>query len=243
MKKGKVRIGTSGWFYGHWDSVFYPEDLQTKDLLPFYAQSFDTVEINTTFYHLPKEESVKNWHDRVGKGFVFSVKLSRYITHQKKLLCDKKSVQIFLKLMKPLKSKLGCILIQLPPSFGYDYVRLETFFEMLPKKKRFAVEFRNESWFTKDVMELLRKFHIALCISDIKKYPIAETITSDFVYIRLHGSQRAYKGEYGPKRLKPWLNKITKWANSGLDVYCYFDNDEKGYAIADAKLLKSLMGA
>src|SRR5437868_1543796 len=95
MKKGVVRIGTSGWLYGHWDNVFYPKGIKKEDLLPFYAKFFETVEINTTFYHLPKEQSVKNWHDRVSNGFSFSVKLSQYITHRKKLHCDKESIQLF----------------------------------------------------------------------------------------------------------------------------------------------------
>lgn len=241
MSKGAVYIGTSGWFYGHWDQVFYPEEIPSQDFLPFYAKSFDTVEINTTFYHLPTEQSVKNWYKRVGKKFTFSVKLSRYITHRKKLLCDQESIDVFFNRLKPLKSKLKCILIQLPPSLGLNYERLKNFLSMLPKRKRFTIEFRNESWFTKEIMELLSKFHIGLCISDIKKYPLAETVTADFVYLRLHGSKKAYKGEYGIKRLKTWFQKIKKWTEKGLDVYCYFDNDEKGYAIADAKRMKIIL--
>ena len=237
----QLRIGTSGWSYGDWGKSFYPSDISQKDFLSFYSENFETVEINNTFYHLPTERAVKNWHKVVEKNFIFSVKISRYITHIKKLKCDKESIQFFIERIKFLKKKLGCILIQLPPSFGLNEERLHDFFSMLPKKKRYSIEFRNESWFTKSTLELLRKFNIALCISDIKRYPLWLETTADFVYIRLHGSQKAYKGEYGSRGLKPWFKRIKEWSDKGLDVYCYFDNDEKGYAVADAKRLRHMI--
>jgi uncharacterized protein YecE (DUF72 family) len=236
-----IHIGTSGWFYGHWDEVFYPKDLKQKDRLAFYSTIFKTVEINSTFYHLPTEKSVKNWHKRVDADFIFSIKISRYLTHMQRLNCDKASVDLFFDRMKPLKKKIGCVLIQLPPSFEADHERLSRFLSMLPKNRRFTVEFRHRSWFTPKTMRLLRKFKAALCISDIRYYPLWLSITTDFVYMRLHGSKRAYKGEYGTSGLRPWVKRIKKWASKRLDIFCYFDNDEKGYAVADAKRIKELL--
>ncbi len=161
--KAKVFIGTSGWSYKHWKLNFYPEGLKDRDKLHYYSDQFTTVEINTTFYNLPKETTVRNWEMQVDKQFIFSVKASQYITHRKRLKDCKESVELFLNRLQFLKKHLGPILFQLPPSFRYNPERLEEFLDYLPKKKRYVMEFRHESWFCDELYALLNRHDIGLC--------------------------------------------------------------------------------
>lgn len=240
MKK-KIYIGTSGWSYKHWDEVFYPEYVKENERLKFYGAQFNTVEINTTFYHLPKEKAVKNWRESVSSDFIFSVKASRYITHVKRLKDPQEGLLHFYQAIRFLKEKTGPILFQLPPSFEKDLVRFTSFLKELKKKFRYTFEFRNKSWFCDEVYEELYKHNCALCISDLDGYLSPLEVTSDFVYLRLHGPRLAYKGAYGKRRLLTWKKRIKAWNETGKDVYCYFDNDEKSYAIQDAHMLNELL--
>lgn len=236
----KNHIGTSGWSYEHWDKVFYSH-LPSNQRLQFYAKHFQTVEINTTFYHLPKPQVVKNWHKTTPKNFLFSIKASSYITHLKRLKDPEESLKKFFTSIKNLKEKTGPILFQLSPSFKRDDERLKNFIKKLPKKKRYTFEFRHESWFAEEVYQILQKNKMALCITDLagKLSPIE--LTSNFVYIRLHGPKRAYQGSYSDRKLKEWAKKIKEWNEKKIKVFLYFDNDQKGYALADAKRLKELL--
>lgn len=235
----KIHIGTSGFSYLHWKENFYPKELPTKDWLDFYSQTFSTVELNTTFYHLPLENTVKNWHSQVPKNFLFALKASRYITHQKKLHDSQKSLQIFYQRIKSLKNKIGPILFQLPPSFKINKDLLLEFVTNLKPPFSYVFEFRHDSWYVDEIYDLLKEYDIALCITDLNGKLSPEEITSHFTYIRLHGPKKAYKGSYGSK-LKEWKNKIVDWS-SRASVYCYFDNDEKGFAVKDAKKLKKML--
>jgi len=235
----KLYIGTSGWSYNHWKENFYPKDLKSKEWLHYYSSIFSTVEVNTTFYHLPSHATIQNWHDQVHKNFLFSLKASRYITHQKRLHDCKESLDIFYKIIKDLKSKMGPILFQLPPSFKVNVDRLVEFIGWLSDDYIYVFEFRHSSWFIDEIYELLAKKKIALCITDLNGHLSPEEITSNFTYIRLHGPNKAYKGSYG-SQLELWKKKIEKWT-SKVSVYCYFDNDEKGYAIQDAKTLQDFL--
>lgn len=235
-----IYIGTSGWSYSHWKENFYPEDLKTSDWLPYYSTKFSTVEINTTFYHTPLKTTVKNWFKKTSNYFIFSVKTNRYITHIKRLKDCKESLKIFYKSIVDFKSKIGPILIQLPPSFKANKDRLEEFIGLLNDKYQYTFEFRHETWFTDEIYEILSNNNIALCITDLKGNLSPEVITADFTYIRLHGPKNTYKGSYGKTKLNAWKKKIENWS-SNISVYCYFDNDEKGYAIQDAKTLKDLL--
>ncbi len=236
----EVRIGTSGWSYEHWKDNFYPKGLKSRDWLKFYGDVFSTVEINNTFYHMPSESAVQNWHSQVPHEFLFSIKASNYITHIKRLQSCEESVQFLYKRLEGLKSKLGPILFQLPPSFRANLERFNDFIKCLDKKHRHVFEFRHESWYIPEIYDLMSKHKIALCITDLNGTLSPEEITTDFTYIRLHGPHTAYQGFYTPSQLRTWKKKIEAWS-SHLSVYCYFDNDEKGFAIQDAKKLQKLL--
>lgn len=235
-----IHIGTSGWSYEHWKKNFYPEGLPTKKWLQFYASEFSTVEINSTFYHLPLQSTITNWHEQVPKNFLFSVKASRYITHQKRLREGEKSLKLFYKTIKDLKDRMGPILFQLPPSFKMDKERLTEFIAQLSTDFSYVFEFRHDSWYVEEIYDLLSKNKLALCISDLKGKLSPEIITTSFTYIRLHGPKNAYQGSYGLPKLRKWKSKIEEWAQT-ISVFCYFDNDEKGYAIQDAKKIKKMI--
>lgn len=237
MKKTKIHIGTSGWSYAHWKDNFYPKKLPTKQWLKYYGEHFSTVEVNSSFYHMPLESTIQNWSEQVPKDFLFSLKASRYLTHLKRLQDCKENVEFFLNRVIGLKKKLGPILFQLPPSFKADRIRLLEFITYLTKKHRYVFEFRHPSWFTDDIYDILSSKKIALCITDLNGTLSPEVITTDFTYIRLHGPKKAYQGTYGPRKLKEWHDKIEGWSKKH-QVFCYFDNDEKGYAIQDADSLK-----
>ena len=232
-----IHIGTSGWSYMHWKENFYPEDLSSKKWLSFYSENFTTVEINNTFYRVPRETTVKNWVKTVPSDFLFSVKASRYITHQKRLHDCKESLEYFFSVIKHFQGKLGPILFQLPPSFKMNKERLIDFITLLEPKMQIVFEFRHESWFVEEIYDLLRENNIALCITDLGGHQSPEVLTADFTYLRLHGPKKAYQGTYGKKGIDDWRRKIVRWKKTA-SVYCYFDNDEKGFAIQDAKSLQ-----
>lgn len=236
----QLYIGTSGWSYEHWNQIFYPKDIKSNQRLQYYGKHFDTVEINTTFYHLPKNTTINNWNNQVPKKFIFSIKASQYITHRKRLKDPSQTLTLFFERIKLLENKTGVILFQLPPSFKKNIERLEEFINHLDKDKRYTFEFRHESWFEEEVYSLLKKHNIALCITDWADKSFPEVMTADFAYVRLHGPQKTYQGFYGPKKLKEWKKKFLEWMEHKMDIYCYFDNDEKAYAIKDAYTLKKL---
>ena len=236
----KIYIGTSGWSYSHWKENFYPQALKAKDWLNYYSTVFSTVEINSTFYRLPLVSSVQNWYAKVPKDFLFAIKASRYMTHQKRLKDCGDALEFFYERMANLKSKIGPILFQLPPSFKMDKDRLVEFISCLSHDYAYVFEFRNPTWFIDDIYEFLSQKKIALCMTDLNGHLSPEEITAHFTYIRLHGPKKAYQGSYGISKLKLWKKKIEKWA-AKVSVYCYFDNDEKGYAIEDAKSLQDLL--
>lgn len=240
-KKATLHIGTSGWSYNHWKENFYPTGLKNALWLNYYAETFSTVEINSTFYRMPRDSTVKSWFEKVPEGFLFSVKANQYITHRKRLHDCKDSLEYFFKVMQHFRSKLGPILFQLPPSFKVNPERLIEFVGLLDKSHQYTFEFRHESWFTEEIYDILRENEIALCITDLNGSLSPEEITSHFTYIRLHGPQKAYQGTYGKSQLEHWQKKIEKWTASGISVFCYFDNDDKGYAIQDAKTLQTIL--
>ena len=239
MKKN-IFIGTSGWSYEHWKEVFYP-DIKPTERLQYYSKSFDTVEVNTTFYHFPSEKTLKNWYKQVPKKFLFSVKANQLITHRKRLHECKDLLRIFFQGTKILKEKLGPILFQLPPSFKQNTERLSDFISLLKSNLKYVFEFRNDTWFNDETYAILKKANIALCITDLGGKLSPLEVTASFVYIRLHGPKQAYSGSYGKQRLLTWEKRILDWIKQKKSVYIYFDNDEKSYAVKDAKTLKTLL--
>jgi uncharacterized protein YecE (DUF72 family) len=234
-------IGVSGWQYPEFSERFYPEHLEKTEQLTYYADQFPTVEINSTFYHLPKEQTVKNWQGKVPENFIFSVKASRYITHMKNLLDPEETLTKFYDRIKYLGDKCGPILFQLPPNWEVDIARLKSFLQELPKDHRHTIEFRNRTWLKESVYQLLRDHKIALCIYDFNYHQSPILTTSDFIYIRLHGPGRAYHDPYDLDSLEIWADRIKGWVDSQLDVYCYFDNTHRGYAWDNAKTVLSLL--
>jgi uncharacterized protein YecE (DUF72 family) len=232
-------IGTSGFNYEHWSSgVFYPKGLPQSKWLEYYAKYFDTVELNVTFYRLPTEKTFESWYKKTPKNFHFAIKGSRFITHVKKLKDVKDSIRYQTENSAPLKEKLSVILWQLAPNFKTNPKRLEDFIQLLPKG-RHAFEFRHESWFCPEIYDILKENKAALVLADSPSWPYHEEITADFIYLRLHGGQSLYSSNYSDKELKAWADKIKKWLKKN-DIYIYFNNDARGFAIDNAKKLKDL---
>jgi len=235
------RIGTSGWHYPHWRGAFYPEDLPEKDRLAYYAGIFDTVEINNSFYRLPSEETLRDWAERTPPGLVFACKASRYITHMKKLKDPYQSLSSFLDRIAVLGDKLGPVLFQLPPRWRPNARRLEAFLEALPRDWRFTFEFRDPRWNEPEILQLLERYRAAFCCFDLGGTCSPIRVTADFAYIRLHGPGAPYQGSYSDACLADWAARIATWQADGLDVYCYFDNDERAYAPANAQSLLGML--
>ena len=236
-----IRIGTSGWHYQHWRENFYPPG-EPPNLLR-YAERFDTVEINNSFYRLPSAETFQAWRDKTQPGFLFAVKASRFITHMKKLTDPEGSFEKFFAAVAHLGPKLGPILFQLPPRWRCNAGRLEEFLTVIAHRGlRCAFEFRNETWFGPEIQEILARHNAAFCIYDIAQRRSPLPTTADFVYIRLHGPEAAaYAGSYSDEVLAEWADRIRDWRSQGRDVFCYFDNDQKAYAAGDALRLKAML--
>lgn len=240
MPDKKLRIGTSGWHYGHWIGPFYPEGTPKKNLLEYYSTRFDSVEINNSFYRLPEESTFLAWRRTVPEDFLFSVKASRLITHNKKLKDPGATVPPLMERAVALKEKLGPILFQLPPSWKLNLERLREFLSALPGGFKYAFELRNHEWFVPEVYDALKRHNAALCIFDLDYFQSPVEVTADFVYMRLHGPDGSYRGSYPEGTLREWAGRIKKWRRDGKEVYCYFDNDEAGYAAQNALKLKEL---
>ena len=236
--KTKLHIGTSGWHYKHWIGTFYPEGTKESGQLELYQQTFHTVELNNSFYHLPSLDTFKSWYAAVPADFIFSVKASRYITHMKKLKDPADSLRRFFRNAGGLGEKLGPVLFQLPPGWKVNAGRLEDFLEALPKKHKYVFEFRNETWYTDAIFELLRKHNCAFCIYELGGHITPTEVTAGFVYIRLHGPGARYQGSYSAKTLGQWLERCKKWMKQGREVFIYFDNDQEGFAAFNAKTLQ-----
>lgn len=242
MSKAKTFIGTSGWHYKHWQGTFYPQDIKQKDYFNYYKDRFQTVELNNSFYKLPSTKTYQNWKDQAPSGFVFSVKGSRFLTHTKKLKPPiKENINRFMERVEVLKSKLGPILFQMPPAFKKNTERLQAFLDQLPKVHRYAFEFRNHDWYSDDIYETLKKYHAAFCIYELGGHQSPQEITANFVYLRLHGPADKYQGSYSDDTLNRWAKRFHQWKENGKDVYCYFDNDEQGYAAQNALRISELM--
>ncbi|MFC4352628.1 DUF72 domain-containing protein [Fodinicurvata halophila] len=236
-----IHVGTSGWHYDHWVGPFYPEGMNSSDFLPFYAERFETVEINNTFYQLPDPETLARWRDATPAGFRFACKGSRYITHMKKLKDPQESTKRFFQVVEALDAKLGPILFQLPPRWRADVERLTSFLAALPDNGRYALEFRDESWFTPEIYDALDRAKAAFCIYDLAGTGTPVEVTGDFAYVRLHGPDESYNGSYSDQALSEWARRFRQWQAEGRDVYCFFNNDQEGHAARDAQRLKAML--
>lgn len=238
---GAVWVGTSGWHYKHWIGNFYPERLPASKMFAHYREHFDTVELNNSFYHLPKPPALEAWRDSSPEGFCFAVKGSRFLTHMKKLRDPEQGLQRFLDAVEILGEKLGPILFQLPPNWERDLERLEHFLDVLPRYHRYAFEFRNPTWNTPETYALLAKYNAAYCIFDLAGFQSPIEITADLSYVRLHGPGGKYQGSYSDDALRSWAERIRDWQKRLPAVYVYFDNDDSGFAPQNALRLKDLV--
>lgn len=240
----EIRIGTSGWHYRSWHGPFYPARLKIKDFLSYYIQHFDTAEINNSFYRLPTEQAVKAWHDATPKGFLFAWKVSRFITHMKRLKEIAESIDLVFGRMNALGDKFGPALFQLPPTFKADdetRERVARCLALVPDGRRCAFEFRHPSWYEEATLRILRDHNAALCISDHADAPTPWDVTADFAYVRAHGTNGRYAGSYPAETLQDWAHRIADWHRRGRGVHVYFDNDIKSAAPGDARRLLRLV--
>jgi uncharacterized protein YecE (DUF72 family) len=240
VTSGQVRIGCSGWQYRHWRGNFYAA-LPVSRWFQHYASVFDTVEINNSFYRLPEASTFARWGEQAPPGFLYAVKASRFLTHMKKLKDPEEPVERFFGRALELKDRLGPVLYQLPPGWKKDTARLEHFLTVLPRGPRHTIEFRDPSWYAEEVLQLLNRYDVALCLHDMRGSATERRAVASFVYVRFHGPAGTYAGGYPEDRLRSWASWLGERRRDGLDVYAYFNNDVGGHAPVDAQTLRRMM--
>ncbi|MGH9511312.1 MAG: DUF72 domain-containing protein [Terriglobales bacterium] len=238
----RIRVGTSGWHYKHWINRFYPAGLPPGKMLSWYADHFNTVEINNTFYRLPGKDALLQWRLAVPPDFLFSVKASRFITHMKRLRDPESSIENFFSRIEALRPSLGPILFQLPPRWRINVARLEHFLEALPKNAgyQYVLEFRDASWAAPALYQLMQRHNVALCLHDWQGASWPEELTADFAYLRFHGPTGNYSGKYPDSFLEKWAEKISSWPILSC-VWVYFNNDAAGHAVTNAQTMCKLL--
>jgi len=239
---GKAHIGTSGWNYKSWRDGFYGDTPQ-KEWLRFCAERFTSIEVNGTFYRLQEKSTFKKWRDQTPDGFSFAIKGHRYVTHNKKLLDAEEPVIRCRDSASPLGKRLAAVVWQLPAFLKKDIERLEKFVRVLRhwETTRHAIEFRHKTWFDDEVADILREHGVAVCMSDAPDWPLWDAVTTDLVYIRLHGHTRKYASSYSKPALKRWATRIQDWLKQNRAVHVYFDNDAEGAAPQNALTLLEIL--
>jgi uncharacterized protein YecE (DUF72 family) len=238
---GPILIGTSGWTYRDWRGRFYPQKLPQREWLQYYADRFPTVELNVTTYRLPKEADVARW-STAPDGFVYTVKLSRLITHRKRPGEPQAFVDNYMRAIAPLEPRIANVLAQFPPWFTRDDDALRAFLDALPQHHRYVVEFRDPSWYDEAVYTILRERRVSLCLHDMRGSETPPVVTGPVLYIRLHGPVRAYAGSYSRARLERWAETIRTLSPQVDGTYVYFNNDQNAYAPRNAATLREMLG-
>ena len=228
--------------YKHWRGLLYPEGLPQKRWFERYAEEFDTVEINASFYRLPLASTFEGWREKAPPGFRYAVKVNRFITHRKKLLDCWQEVDRFIALARALQDKVGPLLYQLPPSLHKNLERLDAFLSWLPDDLEQVVEFRHRSWYDEDVLALLDRHGVGFVAHDLKGLVSPRWASGRTAYVRFHGAGGKYWGRYPDEALLQWTDWIREQQDQGRSVWCYFNNDIQGHAIEDARTLKSMVG-
>jgi uncharacterized protein YecE (DUF72 family) len=244
----RAYVGTSGWNYKHWRNLIYPAKFAQKRWLGFIAERFDTVEVNTSFYRIPKRETISAWQEATPAGFKFAIKLWRGITHYKKLVNAAEFTRRFLDVIDVLEpGRRAPLLIQLPPNQGKDVAKLDNYLAELNGlftiPWEVAVEFRNDAWLAPDVYQILDKHRAALCLHDMAGKAAADHPNSaPFIYIRRHGTAAGrYAGTYSEEQLRADAGNIRAWKAQGKSVYIYYNNDIGGHAFWNAERLRALL--
>jgi uncharacterized protein YecE (DUF72 family) len=236
-----IRIGCSGWVYPHWRGRFYPEKLAAKNWFAFYAEHFDTVEINNSFYRLPKAETFDAWRTQAPAGFRYAVKANRFLTQAKKLKDCEEPLDRMMTPFRHLQPALGPILYQLPPRFRLNLDRLERFLNLIPKDVTNVFEFRDPSWYVDAVIAALDRHGAGFCAHDMVGLESPRVATGQAAYVRLHGGEGKYWGRYADDRLLDWADWSREQVRQGRDVWIYFNNDIDAHAIDDALTLKAMV--
>ena len=243
-----LHVGTIGWSYTFWKGNFYPNKTAPKDFLACYATQFNTVEVDSTFYRIPNKQTVTNWKQQTPKGFLFSLKFPRVITHVKMLKDCQQETNTFLDRVALLKEKLGCLLLQFPPAFGTQQLSLlNGFLKNLPKGYHYVVEVRNKKLLNGDLYSILKDYNTVLAWADSPLMPQTNEVTSDFIYIRWEGDRRKVKGTLGKIEadrggdLRLWADKIKPFVSTQVEVFGYFGKYYSGYPPSDVNLLLSLL--
>jgi uncharacterized protein YecE (DUF72 family) len=237
----QIRIGCSGWVYKHWRGIFYPEGLPQRLWFDRYAEEFDTVEINNSFYRLPSGDTFEKWRKQALDGFCYAVKANRFITQAKKLKDAEQPLQRFLEPTRRLKKHLGPILFQLPPKMKINLERLEQFLKILPSDMTSVFEFRNTSWYVPETYDLLGHHGAGFVVHDMPGSKSERIAVGPLVYVRFHGGEGKYWGRYSDEGLLGWADWLVEQAHNGRTAWCYFNNDIGGHAIEDARTLKSML--
>ena len=235
-----IHVGCSGWVYRHWKGDFYPDDLPQKRWFERYAGTFDTVEINASFYREPLASAFDGWREKAPPGFRYAVKANRFITHNKKLLDCLEPVERFIALARRLEQTLGPLLYQLPPSLHRNDERLDTFLSLLPGDLEHVVEFRHASWYEEEVLAILDRRGVGFVVHDLVGLASPRWASGRTAYVRFHGTGGKYRGRYSEERLRGWADWLSDQRARGRSAWAYFNNDIGGDAIEDAKALQAM---
>jgi uncharacterized protein YecE (DUF72 family) len=240
-----IRIGTSGWSYDHWEGVLYPHDTPAANRRDFYVQRFDTVEVNSSYYHWPRHTTFAFWRQRLPDDFLLSLKAPRGLTHFTRLYSPERWIDRIARCLHTLELKLGVFLLQLSPGLAYDHERLSYFLERWPRQLRIAIEFRHGSWHRDETFALLEQYAAAYCVMSGANLPCILRATAPFVYVRLHGPDpdHMYAGSYSEADLRWWADRIREWQEMGRDIFAYFNNDGGGNAVRNAQMLRWMVGS
>jgi uncharacterized protein YecE (DUF72 family) len=237
----RIRVGCSGWVYKHWRGLFYPEGLPQKRWFERYAEEFDTVELNNSFYRLPKPETFDKWRKQAPPGFCYAVKANRYLTQAKKLKDCEEPLERMMAAVRHLGDRLGPMLYQLPPGMKINLERLESFLNILSPDVTSVFEFRNKDWYVPETYALLGRYGASFCVHDMPASQTDRIAVGPIAYVRFHGGEGKYWGRYSDEALLSWTDWIVDQVRQGHSVWCYFNNDIHGHAIEDARALKSMV--
>ena len=238
----RIHVGCSGWVYKHWRGILYPEGLPQRLWFERYAEEFDTVEINNSFYRLPKPETFDKWRKQAPDRFCYALKANRYLTQAKKLKECEEPLERMMAAVRHLGDRLGPMLYQLPPSMKINLERFESFLRILPKEATSVFEFREKSWYVPETYDLLNQYGASFCVHDMPGSASERIAVGPIAYVRFHGGEGKYWGRYSDEGLLNWTDWIVEQARSGKSCWCYFNNDIHGHAIHDARTLKSMVG-
>lgn len=240
---GHIYVGTCGWDYPHWRADFYA-GAPRKEWLRLYATHLPAVELNASFYHLLPRTTFERWAEQTPASFRFSVKGNRFVTHSKKLKDPVAPIALERERAAGLGSKLAVVLWQTPGNLRKDAGRLREFAEALAAwpAVRHALEFRSKEWFTGEIADCLSQHGLANCLSDAADWPLWDAVTTDLVYVRLHGHEATYASPYATVQLREWARRARSWLEEGREVHAYFDNDALGAAPRDARRLLEMLG-